>query len=388
MSGQCPKSLKVAIREVAGRIKKNDNVLHSEADTRAVLIEPMLEALGWNTADNKEVRREYRNPARTGGTLDYVLFVHGVPCVLIEAKTLGDIEAAEPQIRDYCEGSLFVGVATDGRTWSVLKGSLQPRISIGDKKACEKLASQISKDSVQQYQIGQIKAEVEGKLRKRFGQKPNARKYVEEARDNISRVHAAVQKFNKYVVANRGRFENRDRFRDMIRTYLNILQYKDGEKTTLKGIMKESFPELGARRINDIARLSVPGRYWGIARTLLGEYDLTDRRKFLDMVEAFYIRSSEPDELYEKLEAFTDGRRNFGSAVLTGLAMALRPEEFMVYNRRSADMLADICAYRELASVDMDQYREFNDFYTNVSKITGKSLVDLDIAADIRYERI
>ena len=388
MSGQCPKSLKDAISKVASRIKNNDNVLHSEADTRAILIEPMLEALGWDTTDNTEVRREYRNPARSGGTLDYVLFVHGVPCVLIEAKTLGYIEAAEPQIRDYCEGSLFVGVATDGRTWSVLKGSLQPRISIGDKKACEKLASQISKDSVQQYQTGQIRAEVGGELRRLFGQKSDDRKYAEDARDNISRVHAAVQKFSKYVVANRGRLENKDRFRDTVRAYLNILQYKDGEKTTLKRIMNESFSELGTRRINDITSLSRPGRYQGIARTLLGEYDLADRRKFLDMVEAFYIHRSEPDELYEKLEAFTDGKRNFGSAVLTGLAMALRPEEFMVYNRRSAGMLADIYAYRELAGVDMDQYREFNNFYANVSKITGKSLVDLDIAADIRYEGI
>ena len=34
----------------------------SEADTKATLIEPMLVALGWNTADVREVKREGNNP--------------------------------------------------------------------------------------------------------------------------------------------------------------------------------------------------------------------------------------------------------------------------------------------------------------------------------------
>ncbi len=60
----------------------------NEQNTKAILIEPLLSALGWNLLDLSEVHREYRyqsadNPA------DYALLDEDGPCIFVEAKSLG-----------------------------------------------------------------------------------------------------------------------------------------------------------------------------------------------------------------------------------------------------------------------------------------------------------
>ena len=79
------------MQKLKNRIKDQANRLSmSEADTRALLIDPVLNALGWDLMDTGQVRREY-NPYSDGtrGRSDYVLFIDGVPRVLVEAKKLG-----------------------------------------------------------------------------------------------------------------------------------------------------------------------------------------------------------------------------------------------------------------------------------------------------------
>lgn len=59
----------------------------NEANTKALLIEPMLEALGWDTADLSQVEREYRVFDST--SLDYALKVDGKARLFVEAKAVG-----------------------------------------------------------------------------------------------------------------------------------------------------------------------------------------------------------------------------------------------------------------------------------------------------------
>lgn len=59
----------------------------NEANTRAVLVEPILQALGWNTTDPTQVSREYR--VFDGTFLDYALLIDGKPRLFVEAKALG-----------------------------------------------------------------------------------------------------------------------------------------------------------------------------------------------------------------------------------------------------------------------------------------------------------
>src|SRR4051794_27451663 len=63
-------------------------VAANEANTKAVLIEPLLKALGWSTADPLQVSREYR--VFDGTFLDYALLIEGQPRMFVEAKALAE----------------------------------------------------------------------------------------------------------------------------------------------------------------------------------------------------------------------------------------------------------------------------------------------------------
>lgn len=58
-----------------------------EQDTKAILIEPVLAALGWDLGELDQVRREYRFRSQDN-PVDYALLDFGRPCLLIEAKAL------------------------------------------------------------------------------------------------------------------------------------------------------------------------------------------------------------------------------------------------------------------------------------------------------------
>lgn len=97
----------------------------NEANTRVVLIEPLLGALGWDTADPLQVHREY--PVYDGTKLDYALLIDGEPRLFVEAKAVGE-ELRAPkfvaQAINYAnnEGVLWC-VLTDGINYRVYKAN-------------------------------------------------------------------------------------------------------------------------------------------------------------------------------------------------------------------------------------------------------------------------
>jgi predicted type IV restriction endonuclease len=60
----------------------------SEQDTKAILIDPILAALGWELNELDDVRREYRYKPQDN-PVDYALFIFGRPRLFVEAKALG-----------------------------------------------------------------------------------------------------------------------------------------------------------------------------------------------------------------------------------------------------------------------------------------------------------
>ena len=92
----------------------------NEIRTRAVLIDPMLTALGWDVADPMVVTVEYEVPP---GRADYGLRrgLDNAPAVLIEAKKLN--EPLDPHIGQLLNYALVRGVRygclTDGNVWEV-----------------------------------------------------------------------------------------------------------------------------------------------------------------------------------------------------------------------------------------------------------------------------
>jgi hypothetical protein len=107
------------IEKYRGRTGKRLN----EANTKASLVEVVLRALGWDTADTDEVDREYRRIGRYNPT-DYALILpdrHDRPCAVVEAKALG-CDLADPRVISQALGYATdsgapCAVITDGDAW-------------------------------------------------------------------------------------------------------------------------------------------------------------------------------------------------------------------------------------------------------------------------------
>lgn len=93
-----------------------------EEETKAKLITPFVEALGWNIFDGTEVRLEYTD-SKTSERPDYALFGPDsqTPDIVVEAKQLGtNLDAQEQQLYDYVRVfSADWGVLTDGKQYRI-----------------------------------------------------------------------------------------------------------------------------------------------------------------------------------------------------------------------------------------------------------------------------
>lgn len=114
-----------------GNIKEVKDRRLSEADTRRLIIEPVLAWMGYNIWAIGEVEAEapikYAGGKGCTGAVDYALLKDGRPYVLVEAKPLGAVKDAGSvdilvvkQLLGYCSDMTHRprwGVVTDGRYW-------------------------------------------------------------------------------------------------------------------------------------------------------------------------------------------------------------------------------------------------------------------------------
>lgn len=118
----------------------------NESDTKSSFIDPILEALGWNVRDPREVKREYSTIA--GKFADYGLMVGGEPRLFVEAKDAGKnlyddkwtsqvVGYANNEGVDWC-------VLTDGLVWRLFKANEPVRI---DEKIAFEVDLRSAKDS-------------------------------------------------------------------------------------------------------------------------------------------------------------------------------------------------------------------------------------------------
>lgn len=83
-----PEHMRQIVNSVSMLLEKQKSS-PNESETLGVLVDPMLDALGWNTRDLSEVRREYRHG--TGhNPVDRALFLDGQPVLFVEAKALSE----------------------------------------------------------------------------------------------------------------------------------------------------------------------------------------------------------------------------------------------------------------------------------------------------------
>lgn len=108
------------IETLKERISTHGQALRqNETRTRIALIDPMLQALGWDTSDPAIVMTEF--PILTGRADYAFLATNGKPVSVLEAKKLGQgLETHNSQMINYAlqEGVDFAGL-TDGDQWHI-----------------------------------------------------------------------------------------------------------------------------------------------------------------------------------------------------------------------------------------------------------------------------
>ena len=200
-------------------------------------------------------------------------------------------------------------------------------------------------------------------------------------KSNIENVNKAVMLLSESVVKNRDRIMNKTSFYQVLRAYLNIIFIPEsGEKRTIEEALRD-LGWLNNDTMADIIRMSKPGRYLSVQRTLptIASSLYEHRDEFLDLIGAFAVDRPYV-ELRKKVSIFVHEARPGNPATFTGILAALQPLRFMVYNERSVVPLFNTeCSH--LAALKMYRYLDFNSIYRKTAARIDRSLVDLDIAS-------
>lgn len=107
-------SLKETIKTTVAKIAKFKDRGLGEQNTKASLIEPILESLGWDIRDPDEVHREFK-PTTRDSPVDYALKLLRKPRLFVEAKGLGEDLADRKWIAQVLGYAIVAGVE-----WCVL----------------------------------------------------------------------------------------------------------------------------------------------------------------------------------------------------------------------------------------------------------------------------
>jgi len=109
------------LRKRIQQIRERKEII-GEENTKTTLIDPLLEALGWDLQEIDEVRREYRRKPQDN-PVDYALFLNRTECLFIEAKSL------EKDLNDHRWVTQKLSYATAaGVQWCVLTNGDEYRI--------------------------------------------------------------------------------------------------------------------------------------------------------------------------------------------------------------------------------------------------------------------
>jgi predicted type IV restriction endonuclease len=114
MTEQQDSELHQAIERTVALIGRYQDRVLGEQNTKASLIEPILEALGWAIRDPDEVHREYKSKPKDN-PVDYALSLLREPRLFVEAKPLGETLADRKWI-----GQVVGYASMAGVQWCVL----------------------------------------------------------------------------------------------------------------------------------------------------------------------------------------------------------------------------------------------------------------------------
>src|SRR6516165_5898538 len=106
--------LREVVRDVTAKIRRYQDRSIGEQNTKASLIEPVLEALGWDVRDPDEVFREFKAKS-VDSPVDYALTILRKPRLFVEAKGLGETLTNRKWVSQVLSYATIAGVV-----WCVL----------------------------------------------------------------------------------------------------------------------------------------------------------------------------------------------------------------------------------------------------------------------------
>ena len=116
--------LRETIKRCSERLDRHrrPNQRVGEQNTKVMLVEPVLQALGWDLFNPEEVNREYRRRG-TDNPVDYALLLLRTPRLFVEAKGLGenidDPRWANQTISYAAVAGVEWVALTDGAQWRI-----------------------------------------------------------------------------------------------------------------------------------------------------------------------------------------------------------------------------------------------------------------------------
>ncbi|GIG98693.1 hypothetical protein Pma05_52660 [Plantactinospora mayteni] len=161
--------LRDVVKQCAERLERFQRNPHrlGEQNTKASLISPIIEALGWDLRDPDEVSHEYRRKG-TDNPVDYALLLLRTPKLFIEAKGLGenlDVPRWANQTIAYATAAGVEWVAlTDGMQWRIynahapvpIEQKLFRTVRIDDTEQAVELLSLLTKDNMRDNRIDDL----------------------------------------------------------------------------------------------------------------------------------------------------------------------------------------------------------------------------------------
>lgn len=114
--------MKTELAELQSLLKRIGNDPISEADTKRVIIEPILRLLGWDTTGITDIRNEFRSGS-SDNPVDYALFIEGKPVLFVEAKGISQNINDRKWITQTVAYARTCGVEwailTNGKEWAI-----------------------------------------------------------------------------------------------------------------------------------------------------------------------------------------------------------------------------------------------------------------------------
>ncbi|MCD2190989.1 hypothetical protein [Actinomycetospora soli] len=139
-----------------------------EQNTKVMLIEPVLQALGWDLFDPEEVNREYRRRG-ADNPVDYALLLLRTPRLFVEAKGLGenidDPRWANQTISYAAVAGVEWVALTDGAQWRIynahapvpVEDKLFRSVDVaGDPEGAVELLELLSKENMRENRIQEL----------------------------------------------------------------------------------------------------------------------------------------------------------------------------------------------------------------------------------------